>query len=40
VPLLQIKTIFVAFGHHFGLLCLLASIPFALLVRKGKRKEM
>jgi apolipoprotein N-acyltransferase len=40
VPLLQTKTIFVGFGHHFGLLCLLASIPFAFLVRKGKRKEM
>ena len=40
VPLLQTKTIFVGFGHHFGLLCLLASIPFAFLVRKEKRKEM
>ena len=40
VPLLQEKTIFVGFGNHFGLLCLLASIPFALLFRDVKRRVM
>ena len=40
VPLLQAKTIFVDFGYHFGLLCLLASIPFVLLLREKKHKEM
>jgi apolipoprotein N-acyltransferase len=40
VPLLQEKTIFVSFGYHFGLLCLLASIPFALLFSDVKRRMM
>ena len=40
VPLLQITTIFSGFGHHFGLLCLLACIPLALLKRDvNKRRE-
>ena len=38
VPLLQAKTIYVAFGHLFGLLCLLASIPFALFMKDSRRK--
>ena len=38
-PLLQTKTIFTGFGHHFGLLCLLASIPFAFSFKSGKHKE-
>jgi apolipoprotein N-acyltransferase len=37
VSLLQLKTIFVCFGHYFGLLCLLACIPFAILLREAKR---
>ncbi len=40
VPLLQLKTIFVSFGYYFGLLCFLASIPFALFFRDAKRQEM
>jgi len=40
VPLLQTKTIFVSFGHHFGLLCLLALIPIALFLKSARPKEM
>jgi apolipoprotein N-acyltransferase len=36
-PLLQAKTIFVGFGHYFGLICLLACIPFAFFLRKAKK---
>ena len=37
VALLQEKTVFTVFGHYFGLLCLLGSIP-ALLLCRGRRK--
>jgi len=40
VPLLQAKTIFVAFGHYFGLLCLLVCIPLLFLLRDAKQEEM
>ena len=40
VPLLQTNTIFVSFGYHFGLLCLLASIVLAFFFRDGKLEEM
>ncbi|KPJ99792.1 MAG: hypothetical protein AMJ60_03775 [Desulfobacterales bacterium SG8_35] len=40
VPLLHTQTIFVSFGHYFGLLCLLACIPFALLLRKSGHNGM
>ena len=39
-PLLQAKTIFVDFGHHFGLLCLLVCIPFVFFLRKEKQKAL
>jgi apolipoprotein N-acyltransferase len=35
-PLLQAKTIFVGFGHYFGLLCLLACIPLVIIFNKRK----
>jgi len=40
VPLLQAKTIFVAFGYHFGLFCLVASILLVFLFKDRKSKEM
>jgi apolipoprotein N-acyltransferase len=40
VPLLQTKTMFVSFGHYFGLLCFLACIPFVFLIKKAKLQEM
>jgi apolipoprotein N-acyltransferase len=40
VPLLQQETVFVDFGYHFGLLCLLVSIPLALFCRKPRGQEM
>jgi apolipoprotein N-acyltransferase len=36
-PLLQDKTIFVSFGHYFGLLCFLVSISFVFILRKEKQ---
>jgi apolipoprotein N-acyltransferase len=39
VPLLQTKTVFVSFGYHFGLICLLASIILLLLYRDDRSKE-
>ncbi len=39
VPLLQSKTIFTGFGHYFGLLCLLASIPLTLLNKEAKGQK-
>jgi len=36
-PLLQDKTLFVSFGHYFGLLCLLVNIPFVFILRKEKQ---
>ncbi|MGW8287112.1 MAG: apolipoprotein N-acyltransferase [Desulfobulbales bacterium] len=38
VPLLQIQTIFVSFGHHFGLICLLGCLPFWFLLRGGRQQ--
>ena len=35
VPLLQKKTVFTRFGHHFGLVCLLALLPAVAWVRKN-----
>ncbi|MFC1844653.1 apolipoprotein N-acyltransferase [Thermodesulfobacteriota bacterium] len=40
VPLLQAKTIFVGFGHYFGLLCLLVCIPFVIFLRIEKQKAL
>jgi apolipoprotein N-acyltransferase len=40
VPLLQTKTVFVSFGHYFGLLCLLACIPFVFLLRNAKQQAI
>ncbi len=37
-PLLVVKTIFVVFGHYFGLFCLLASLPLAFFLKKGKQR--
>ena len=37
VPLLQTKTLFVGFGHYFGLICLLACIPLVFFIRKAKQ---
>ena len=34
VPLLEDKTVFTQFGHHFGLFCLLALLPAVVWVRK------
>ncbi len=39
-PLLQAKTIFVSFGHYFGLLCLLICIPLLFLFRGAKQEEI
>ena len=39
-PLLQAKTIFVGFGYYFGLLCLIACLPFAFLLREAKRQAL
>ena len=36
VPLLQGKTIFVSFGHYFGLLCLLGCLPLAAILKNQK----
>ena len=36
MPLLQVKTIFVSFGHYFGLICLLACLPFWFLLRDDR----
>ena len=36
IPLLEDKTVFTRFGHHFGLFCLLALLPAVLLVKKIK----
>ncbi len=38
VALLQEKTFFTAFGHYFGLLCLLGSIP-AILLCRGRQRQ-
>jgi apolipoprotein N-acyltransferase len=38
--LLEEKTIFVSFGHYFGLLCLLVCMPFAFVFRKSKQRKM
>jgi apolipoprotein N-acyltransferase len=38
VPLMEIKTLFVSVGHHFGFLCLLACIPLAFFTKKGKER--
>jgi len=35
-PLLQVKAIFVGFGHYFSLLCFLAGIPVIIFLRKEK----
>ena len=40
VPLLQSKTIFVILGHYFGLICLLACIPFIFFFKDSKQKEI
>jgi apolipoprotein N-acyltransferase len=40
VALLQEKTIFVDLGYHFGLLCLLVSVPVLLLLKNTARQEM
>jgi apolipoprotein N-acyltransferase len=39
-PLLQAKAIFVGFGYYFGLLCLIACLPFAFLLREAKRQAL
>jgi apolipoprotein N-acyltransferase len=39
-PLLQVKTIFVGFGYYFGLLCLIACLPFAFFLREAKRQAL
>jgi apolipoprotein N-acyltransferase len=36
IPLLEDKTVFTRFGHHFGLFCLLVLLPAVLLVKKIK----
>jgi hypothetical protein len=36
IPLLEEKTVFTRFGHHFGLFCLLALLPFVALAKKTK----
>jgi apolipoprotein N-acyltransferase len=36
IPLLEKKTVFTRFGHHFGLFCLLALLPFVALAKKTK----
>jgi len=33
MPLLQTGTLFVSFGHYFGLLCLVACLPFVVFLR-------
>jgi len=38
IPLLQINTLFVSFGHYFGLICLLACLPLWLLLRSDKQR--
>ena len=38
-PLLQEETVFVSFGHYFGLACLLAGISFVFLFRNAKQHE-
>jgi apolipoprotein N-acyltransferase len=40
VPLLQVKTIFVGFGHYFGLLCMLVCLPLVIFLRKEKQKPL
>jgi apolipoprotein N-acyltransferase len=39
-PLLQEKTIFVSFGHYFGMLCLLACIPVGFLFRNTRQHKV
>jgi apolipoprotein N-acyltransferase len=39
VALLEEKTVFTVFGHHFGLLCFLGSIPALLLCRGRQRRQ-
>jgi len=36
IPLLEDKTVFTRFGHHFGLFCLLALLPAVALFKKTK----
>jgi apolipoprotein N-acyltransferase len=38
VALLQETTFFTAFGHYFGLLCMLGSIP-AILLCRGRQRQ-
>jgi len=38
MPLLQMKTIFVRFGHYFGLICFLACLPFWFLLRQNRQR--
>jgi apolipoprotein N-acyltransferase len=40
VPLLHLKTVFVYFGHYFGLLCLLISIPLVFYFKKGQQQDI
>ena len=40
VVLLEEKTVFVSFGHYFGLLCLLVSIPFVITFRKTRQRDI
>ncbi|MBW2465720.1 MAG: apolipoprotein N-acyltransferase [Deltaproteobacteria bacterium] len=40
VPLLQEKTVYVSFGHYFGLLCLLACLPVAYVFRKSNKGNL
>ena len=39
VPLMQTETLFVRFGHYFGLVCLLGGIPFLFLFRDAGQHE-
>jgi apolipoprotein N-acyltransferase len=39
VPLLQGKTVFVSFGHYFGLACLLICIPLLFFFRNARQHE-
>ena len=39
MPLLRIKTIFVSFGHYFGLICLLGCLPLWFLIREGRQPK-
>jgi apolipoprotein N-acyltransferase len=39
VPLLQAETVFVNFGHYFGLACLVAGMPFLFFFRDAREHE-